>query len=95
METKTTAEYPVRYVAFDNPGILFRGEQPKESGGHEWAVFWNESNKLYGSIYSYQDKHLAAEVVKNGHPKYSEVFPYCQIERAVKKLAEQIGLANH
>lgn len=34
-----TREYPVRYVAFDTPGVLIRHAAPKTEGGHEWAVY--------------------------------------------------------
>lgn len=60
-----TAEYPTRYAAFERNGVLFVHDSPKMSGGHEWAVFHDETNaarQVHGEIISYQDKGLLLEV---------------------------------
>lgn len=61
-----TNVYPTRYAAFDNNGVLFKQNKVEKSGGYEWAVFFDESKSLYGSIVSYQTKGLMVEISKNG-----------------------------
>lgn len=46
-----TAEYPTRYVAFDNPQTFVEAESPKDSGGFEWAVYSHRvKNKDYPQL---------------------------------------------
>lgn len=77
-ELQKTAEYPVRYNAFDKNGILFVNENPKKSGGNEWAIYDDKSKELYGSIVSYQNLGLLVEISRKG---ILETIPFADFRK--------------
>ena len=67
----TTTEYPVRYVAFTNPRILFenpdkslvhspKGDKSETNGGREFAVY---HSPIQNTVYSYLDDGVYAEII--------------------------------
>ncbi len=85
-----TSIYPIRYAAFDRPGVLFVHDAPKQSGGHEWAVFFDHERDLYGAIVSYQDRGFLLQVCQWGKEVFSERMPY-NYERAERHLLEELA----
>ncbi len=88
MQIEKTSTYPTRYAAFERSGILFVHDKPQQSGGHEWAVFFDEKKNVYGSIVSYRDQGFIIEVGAGSRGK-SERMPY-DYQRAEKFLVRHI-----
>ncbi len=93
-----TNVYPTRYAAFDNNKILFKQNKVEKSGGHEWAVFFDESKSLYGSIVSYQAKGLLVEISKNGLNRVIKPYNldrfwcYDEFDAALDKLSFELDV---
>lgn len=69
--TMATTEYPVRYVAFDNPGTLVINASRKCEGGNEWAILTQTMTNrryphiedgVYAEIHSFQHRDLTLDV---------------------------------
>jgi len=60
METMTTAEYPIRYVAKDNQQTWVEHKEPKHRGGFEFAVY---SQQVQNPVYSSLTDGIFIEVV--------------------------------
>ncbi len=66
-----TDRYPVRYVAFENPGTIVKSAEVNGRGGKEFMVYYEpRRNKvypsftdgIYGEISSYQGKDYLVDV---------------------------------
>ncbi len=72
MNVIETNKYPVRYVAFENPGTIVKSENmTNDRGGREFVVYYEpHRNKeypsltdgIYGEISSYQGKDYLVDV---------------------------------
>lgn len=94
IEIQSTSEYPLRYKAFDNPGILFVNVNPKKMGGCEWAVF--DSKKMHLQVISYQDKYLTVSAynysppIPMETPEYLKIIPFCDFGSKINELIKFI-----
>jgi hypothetical protein len=70
MEIIRTDQYPIRYVAHDNPGKWVEHFRPQDRGGFEFACYslpivneyWpNLTDGIAISVYSYQGKKLVLD----------------------------------
>jgi hypothetical protein len=73
IETKTTTEYPTRYMAYDNPGVIWEAanRDAKRQGGYEAAVYYLPMpnvkypeivDGVYASIQSYQTAYWTVDI---------------------------------
>lgn len=96
MKRRFTSNYPTRYEAFKNEGILFEALNKKETCGFEFAIYYKSAGKfnyISAEIESYQNKHLQLTYEERGifgNKMIRKSFSYYEFENAVKEIEKNL-----